>query len=218
MYPRKCLTFNVDDNGRINEVKLTDFGLAKLFETLQPMMSPKVGTLGYKAPEQFSLQGYRQAVDMWSLGIIAYILLCGYPPFRSNDFNDPSTLGRFPFWLYFNQGDDGLIGRICSGSFDFNTPHWDGISLDAKSFITGLLQVDPKKRMSSKDATEHRWFLPERPPQARPSKRASPSQIAETLQPFVEALQSTKLPSQTPGAKSMKGNNRIKQILSSNNE
>lgn len=77
---------------------------------------------------------------MWSIGVIAYILLCGYPPFYDEDGND-----------------DNLFAQIMKGEYEFDSPYWDNISEPAKDFISQLICVDTQKRFTCKQALEHDW-------------------------------------------------------------
>ena len=80
------------------------------------------------APEV--LEGcYNETCDMWSIGIIAYCLLCGYPPFNA-------------------ENDEKLFRKIRSCDYDFHSPDWDDISTEAIDFIQGLIQPNPKLRMT----------------------------------------------------------------------
>lgn len=78
---------------------------------------------------------------MWSIGVIAYILLCGYPPFYDEDGND-----------------DNLFALIMRGEYEFDSPYWDNISDPAKDFISNLICVDANKRFTCKMALEHPWI------------------------------------------------------------
>lgn len=151
------LVFASDDLN--SEIKLVDFGFAKKCSSNSGMSTP-IGTLGYKAPEVLMHQNYDKSVDMWSLGVISYILLCGFPPFFSNaEFKQNfSLLSSAPFWYFFNSSTDELQREILQGQVDFPEPFWKDISEDAKDFILGLLQVDASKRMSAEEALKHPWM------------------------------------------------------------
>lgn len=99
------------------------------------------GTPGYVAPEVLAQIPYGRAVDVWSIGVIAYILLCGYPPFYDEDGND-----------------DNLFDQIMHGEYEFDSPYWDNISEPAKDFIRHLICVNPVKRYTCKTALEHPWI------------------------------------------------------------
>ena len=122
-------------------IKLADFGLANI---LQPnsALATACGTPGYVAPEVISSAGYNKEVDMWSLGVIAYILLCGFPPFYDE-----------------NQGK--LFKKIQRCQYTFTRPYWDQVSDGAKKLITTMLVVDPAKRATAKQVLYDPWMTPE---------------------------------------------------------
>jgi len=134
----------------LSNVKLVDFGFAAQFR--DKPFSDCLGTPNFIAPEvlQYGLfkeipEGYDEKADMWSTGVLAYILLCGYPPFH-------------------DQSRTELFKKICHGRFVFHAGTatrasvWDKISQSAKHFVTQLLQKDPKMRFSPAQALEHPWL------------------------------------------------------------
>ncbi|KAI7886747.1 Pkinase-domain-containing protein [Lichtheimia hyalospora FSU 10163] len=123
-------------------VKVTDFGLAKIKPTDEKLQS-QCGTPNYVAPEVLnptSIRSYDKECDMWSLGVMLYICLCGFPPFNE-EFEPPS-----------------MKDQIRLGLYDFPPQYWDDISEDAKDLIKGLLTVDPTKRLTAEDALKHKWM------------------------------------------------------------
>lgn len=123
-------------------VKITDFGRSKIFAddaAGEVVMKTACGTPGYVAPEVLMHDPYSAQVDLWSIGVIVYILLCGFPPF-------------------YGDNDAQMFRKIKSASYKFLAPYWDPISNDAKDFISKLLVVDPKKRMDCAQALEHPWI------------------------------------------------------------
>jgi len=122
----------------LTEVKLADFGLSKMMSQ-KVMMQTACGTPGYVAPEVLQAKGYDKEVDMWSIGVITYILLCGFPPF-------------------YNEKIQELFEQIMKAQFDFPEDYWEDISDDAKDFISKILVVDPKKRLTSAQALDHPWL------------------------------------------------------------
>jgi calcium/calmodulin-dependent protein kinase I len=126
------------DEDNLSEVKLADFGLSKIMSQ-KVMMQTACGTPGYVAPEVLQAKGYDKEVDMWSIGVITYILLCGFPPF-------------------YNEKLQELFEQIMRADYDFPEDYWCDISDEAKDFISKLLVVDPKKRMTAKEALEHSWL------------------------------------------------------------
>eukprot|EP00013_Stygamoeba_regulata_P026867 CAMPEP_0177655894 /NCGR_PEP_ID=MMETSP0447-20121125/15240_1 /TAXON_ID=0 /ORGANISM="Stygamoeba regulata, Strain BSH-02190019" /LENGTH=296 /DNA_ID=CAMNT_0019159903 /DNA_START=29 /DNA_END=919 /DNA_ORIENTATION=+ len=133
--PENLLLKSPEDD---SEVKLADFGLSKIVGT-QVMMQTACGTPGYVAPEVLSATGYDKEVDLWSIGVITYILLCGFPPFYNDSLPD-------------------LFEQIMKAEYDFPEEYWSEVSEDAKDFIRRLLQVDPTARMTTKEASAHSWL------------------------------------------------------------
>ncbi|XP_047626118.1 serine/threonine-protein kinase DCLK3 [Phacochoerus africanus] len=119
-------------------LKLADFGLAK--HVVRPIFTV-CGTPTYVAPEILSEKGYGLEVDMWAAGVILYILLCGFPPFRSPE-----------------RDQDELFHIIQLGHFEFLAPYWDNISDAAKDLVSRLLVVDPKKRYTAHQVLQHPWI------------------------------------------------------------
>jgi calcium-dependent protein kinase len=107
-------------------VKIIDFGLSRYENPGNAIMKTKVGTPYYVSPEVLNRE-YTKACDMWSIGVITYILLCGYPPF-------------------YGDSDQQIFESVRVGRFDFPSPDWDDISDEAKDFIKALLRKDPVKR------------------------------------------------------------------------
>ncbi|TYZ68308.1 hypothetical protein PybrP1_012859 [[Pythium] brassicae (nom. inval.)] len=97
------------------------------------------GTPGYVAPEILQARPYGKEVDIWSIGVITYILLCGYPPFHHE-----------------NQGL--LFRKIKAGHFEFDAPYWDNVSAEAKDLIAKMLVVNPAARWSAAQLLEHTWI------------------------------------------------------------
>ncbi|KAI1241921.1 hypothetical protein IHE44_0005429 [Lamprotornis superbus] len=118
-------------------LKLGDFGLATIVDG--PLYTV-CGTPTYVAPEIIAETGYGLKVDIWAAGVITYILLCGFPPFRGS-------------------GDDQevLFDQILMGQMDFPSPYWDNVSDSAKELITMMLQVDVDLRFSALQVLEHPW-------------------------------------------------------------
>jgi len=121
-------------------VKIADFGLSKIFAGVngEPLQT-SCGTPGYVAPEVLTCDSYDEAVDMWGVGIITYILLAGYPPFYADD-------------------DTQLFEKIMQVEYDFDDECWDDVSDSAKDFIQKLLVKDPKKRLTADLALKHKWL------------------------------------------------------------
>lgn len=124
-------------------LKLTDFGFAK--EVTSKMQTPCY-TPYYVAPEVLGPEKYDKSCDMWSLGVILYILLCGYPPFYS-----ASGAAISP----------GMKRRIRLGQYTYPDAEWKHVSSDVKDLISGLLKTDPQERLSIEAVLAHRWITGE---------------------------------------------------------
>ncbi|KAF2498784.1 Pkinase-domain-containing protein [Lophium mytilinum] len=118
---------------------LADFGIAKMLDSKNEVLTTMAGSFGYAAPEVMLKKGHGKPVDMWSMGVITYTLLCGYSPFRSENLAD-------------------LIEECKNGRLIFHERYWKDVSKDAKEFITLLLQPNPDKRPTSEDALKHVWL------------------------------------------------------------
>eukprot|EP00178_Gracilaria_changii_P014627 TRINITY_DN41129_c0_g1_i1.p1 TRINITY_DN41129_c0_g1~~TRINITY_DN41129_c0_g1_i1.p1 ORF type:complete len:294 (-),score=28.84 TRINITY_DN41129_c0_g1_i1:50-931(-) len=120
------------------EIMISDFGLSRIVSEAT-MMKTACGTPYYVAPEVLQAQGYDKEVDMWSIGVITYLLLCGFPPFYGDSLPQ-------------------LFEIIMKGSFDFPAPYWNNISSEAKDFIKKLLSVNPQSRLTPSQALQHPWL------------------------------------------------------------
>jgi len=138
--PENLLYSNKEVTGVI---KLTDFGFAKETQDKNTLQTPCY-TPYYVAPEVLDpSRKYDKSCDIWSLGVIMYILLCGFPPF------------------YSNQGlpiSPGMKRRIKSGAYTFPDPEWSKVSVDAKELIRGMLNTDVSKRMTIEHVMRHKWI------------------------------------------------------------
>ena len=101
-------------------------------------MATRVGTPYYIAPEVLG-RNYGKPCDLWSIGVITYILLCGYPPF-------------------YGDNDAKIFQMIQTGAFDFPEAEWHNISSEAKAFISQLLNMDQNERPTASAAMDHPWF------------------------------------------------------------
>lgn len=123
-------------------LKLTDFGFAKEINSLKSLQTPCY-TPYYVAPEVLGPEKYDKSCDMWSLGVIMYILLCGYPPFYSNHGAPISP---------------GMKKRIRNGQYEFPAQDWARVSQDAKDLIRGMLKTDPDDRLSIREVMANKWI------------------------------------------------------------
>jgi calcium/calmodulin-dependent protein kinase I len=122
-----------------SDLVLADFGIAKTLGGQEDTLQTMAGSFGYAAPEVMDRKGHGKPVDMWSMGVITYTLLCGYSPFRSENLPD-------------------LLEECNSASVVFHERYWKDVSQDAKDFINCLIVPDPDKRWTSKQALKHSWL------------------------------------------------------------
>ena len=106
------------------------------------MMTTMCGTPGYVAPEILKNQQYDKSVDVWSAGVILYILLCGYPPF-------------------YEENSAALYRQIKSGAYDYPPDQWNSVSDEAKNLIDSMLVVNPSERLTDAAVLEHPWMKKE---------------------------------------------------------
>lgn len=121
------------------DVKLTDFGIAHYSEDISALCKTLCGTPLYVAPEVLLRQPYGPEADLWSLGVIVYIMLVGYPPFDDNDLVQ-------------------LVKKIKYKPVKFDGPEWALISEEGKQFLANLLDKDASNRMTAQQALDHDWL------------------------------------------------------------
>jgi len=122
------------------EVKISDFGLAKYF--IGEKMYSAVGTPYYIAPEILLSRGYNEKCDIWSLGVLLYVMIAGYPPFDTDDPNKQERLNE----------------SILLGVFTFPEREWSQVSKECKSLIKDMLKSNPVERPSAESVLEYNWF------------------------------------------------------------
>eukprot|EP00440_Ansanella_granifera_P051436 gb/GFBE01055759.1/.p1 GENE.gb/GFBE01055759.1/~~gb/GFBE01055759.1/.p1 ORF type:complete len:502 (+),score=158.15 gb/GFBE01055759.1/:1-1506(+) len=123
-------------------LKIIDFGLAFEFQTGVDMKT-KAGTPFYVAPQVLTGK-YDHLADLWSAGVIMYVLLCGYPP----------------FW---GDTDKDVLTKVKLGQFEFNPSDWKNVSEDAKYLIRCLLKMNPRDRYTAEQALNHEWVREKAP-------------------------------------------------------
>ncbi|KAF4788639.1 ribosomal protein S6 kinase, 90kDa, polypeptide 5 [Turdus rufiventris] len=141
--PENLLFTDETDN---SEIKIIDFGFARLKPPdNQPLKTPCF-TLHYAAPELLNHNGYDESCDLWSLGVILYTMLSGQVPFQSQDRSLTCTSAL------------EIMKKIKKGEFSFEGEAWKNVSEEAKELIRGLLTVDPNKRIKMSSLRYNEWL------------------------------------------------------------
>ena len=128
------MTSNADDA----DLRLADFGLSKIIGPNENSCEP-FGTISYAAPEVLEGRQYGKEVDLWSLGVVAYLLVSGTLPFDDDDENQ-------------------IIEKSLACTPDYKSPWIAKVSPDGKNFIKSLLVVDAKKRLPLEKVLQHPWL------------------------------------------------------------
>uniref|UniRef100_A0A7S2Q6P1 Calmodulin n=1 Tax=Zooxanthella nutricula TaxID=1333877 RepID=A0A7S2Q6P1_9DINO len=133
----KLENFMYDKSGS-NFLKLIDFGFSKVFEK-NNAMEESLGTVTYVAPEVVGKKYTRGSCDLWSMGVIVFILLGGYMPFAGKD-------------------DQAILRAVLRGKYRMHESRWGKVSREGRDFVERLLVVDPRRRMTAKEALAHTWI------------------------------------------------------------
>jgi calcium-dependent protein kinase len=135
----KLENFIYEDPSETARLKLIDFGFSKLWypDSENSRMQASCGSIQYVAPEVL-LGRYTSQCDLWSMGVVVYMLLCGEPPFEGTE--------------------EDILDSIQRGAFSFSPRKWNNVSKCAKDFVQKLLVLDPDQRMTAQEALGHPWI------------------------------------------------------------
>eukprot|EP00921_Rhytidocystis_pertsovi_P016918 GHVQ01026646.1.p1 GENE.GHVQ01026646.1~~GHVQ01026646.1.p1 ORF type:complete len:393 (+),score=45.17 GHVQ01026646.1:740-1918(+) len=125
------------DSSFLSSLKVIDWGFAARCHGFHKFQSV-VGTPYYVAPEVL-FGNYTHSCDLWSIGVILYLFLCGYPPFHGKDNTE-------------------ILRKVKQGEYCFDPRHWKGVSEDAKDLIRRCLTYDPRRRITALEALVHPWI------------------------------------------------------------
>lgn len=127
----------LEQNKEFDQIKIIDFGTSVSFSE-ESVLNEKLGTPYYIAPEVLA-KNYGPKCDLWSCGVITYIVLSGMPPFNGST-------------------DQEIMKKVKIGKFTFADPVWNNVSEQGKDFITQLLTKDPDQRPNAAQALNHPWI------------------------------------------------------------
>ena len=127
----------MEQNKDFDQIKIIDFGTSLKFDP-EKSLDEKLGTPYYIAPEVLNKK-YNEKCDIWSCGVILYIILSGMPPFNGSS-------------------DQDIMKKVRIGKFSFSDPCWNNISDKAKNMITKLLTYEPENRPSADECLKHPWI------------------------------------------------------------
>ena len=125
------------DTKNNNTIKVIDFGTSQEFDPSKKM-TQTYGTAYYIAPEVLNSE-YNEKCDIWSIGVILYILLCGRPPFDGAD-------------------DREIVKNVKIGQYQLSGPIWKNVSKEGQDLVKKMLTYDSNARISAEDALQHPWI------------------------------------------------------------
>lgn len=128
----------LEANKDFDQIKIIDFGTSLVMDPTKTL-NEKLGTPYYIAPEVLNKK-YNHKCDIWSCGVICYILLSGIPPFNGAN-------------------DQDIMNKVKKGVVSFSDPSWSSISDNAKDFIKKLLTFDIETRPNAEDSIQHPWIV-----------------------------------------------------------
>lgn len=132
-----------DESGSAESLRICDFGFAKQMRAENGLLMTPCYTANFVAPEVLKKQGYDEACDIWSMGVLLYTMLAGHTPFANGPNDTPNH----------------ILARIGEGRFDVMSGNWANISYPAKHLVQKMLHVDPKQRYRAADVLGHTWIV-----------------------------------------------------------
>uniref|UniRef100_A0A8C5RK50 non-specific serine/threonine protein kinase n=1 Tax=Laticauda laticaudata TaxID=8630 RepID=A0A8C5RK50_LATLA len=132
----------VDESSNPECIRICDFGFAKQLRADNGLLMTPCYTANFVAPEVLKRQGYDEACDIWSLGILLYTMLAGYTPFANGPSDTPEE----------------ILVRIGGGRFSLKGGNWNTVSDAAKDLVSKMLHVDPHQRLTAIQVLQHPWI------------------------------------------------------------
>ncbi|XP_054717098.1 ribosomal protein S6 kinase 2 beta-like [Uloborus diversus] len=132
-----------DQSGSPESLRICDFGFAKQIRAENGLLMTPCYTANFVAPEVLKKQGYDEACDIWSMGVLLYTMLAGHTPFAYGPTDKTKE----------------ILSRIGEGRFDLTSGNWTNITSAAKHLVQKMLHVDPKQRYRAADVLNHAWII-----------------------------------------------------------
>ncbi|XP_074601761.1 ribosomal protein S6 kinase II isoform X2 [Brevipalpus obovatus] len=128
-----------DKTASPSSIRVCDFGFAKQMRAGNGLLMTPCYTANYVAPEILQKQGYDEACDIWSMGVLLYTMLAGRTPFANGPADTPNS----------------ILGKVGKGEFDLKSGNWQRVSKTAKDLVSKMLLVDPKVRYRARQVLKH---------------------------------------------------------------
>jgi serine/threonine protein kinase len=185
-----------------DDLKIVDFGFAKRISAEVGDQTPCF-TVDYAAPEVLlnstkaaveraraggeGIEQFLPAVDLWSMGVILYTMLCGQSPFSLTNDERRTTGANSKARIQL------MVKKIVDGSFDLANRRWLGLSVQAQNLVKGLLSVSVNERLKINDLLQHEWFqkaltIPVTEPTTMPLNGAAKTQLMDGMRDTYDAL------------------------------
>ncbi|XP_013381300.1 ribosomal protein S6 kinase 2 beta isoform X2 [Lingula anatina] len=130
-----------DDSGDPEQIRICDFGFAKQLRADNGLLMTPCYTANFVAPEVLKKQGYDEACDIWSMGVLLYTMLAGYTPFATGPNDTPND----------------ILARIGEGKISLTGGNWDSVSVAAKDLVKHMLHLNPRQRFTAEQVLNHPW-------------------------------------------------------------
>jgi len=131
-----------DTSGDPASLRICDFGFGKQLRAENGLLTTPCYTANFVAPEVLRKQGYDASVDIWSLGVLLYIMLSGKTPFANGPTDSPEE----------------ILKRINGSKFQLDSGNWSSVSEDAKDLVKRMLDIEPRNRPTAAQVCHHPWM------------------------------------------------------------
>ncbi|KAG7314979.1 hypothetical protein KOW79_022282 [Hemibagrus wyckioides] len=190
----------VDESGNPESIRICDFGFAKQLRAENGLLMTPCYTANFVAPEVLKKQGYDEACDIWSLGVLLYTMLTGFTPFANGPDDTPEE----------------ILSRIGSGKFSLTGGYWNSVSNEAKDLVSKMLHVDPHQRLTASQVLRHPWIIhKDRLPKFQLNRHESPQLVKEAMAATYSALNRNVTPMLEPvGCSTLAQRRGLKKLTS----